>query len=237
VRLVEMSDRGARADPGRKRRLRQWLAIADVPLDQYGGAAIDAQLSNLDWVARAAVAHEAVVESFGSAPAVLPMKLFTMYASDERALDDLARKHERIATLIDRVANHREWGVRVQLDRVPATSSRTQTSRGRPAISGTSYLTQKKAQKQARLELALHASEVVADLYEALSACATDARRRGARDLTPEGSLLLDAAFLIPERRTTRFQRAVERHARVLARNGYQLRLTGPWPAYSFMQD
>src|SRR6266850_2633247 len=54
------------------------LAVADVPLARYGEAAIGRGLSNLEWVSRAAVAHEAVVESFIDAAAVLPMKLLTI---------------------------------------------------------------------------------------------------------------------------------------------------------------
>jgi hypothetical protein len=43
---------------------RLYAAVADAPLDKYGAAAINKGLTDLDWVSRAAVAHEAVVESF-----------------------------------------------------------------------------------------------------------------------------------------------------------------------------
>src|SRR6266542_1850493 len=59
------------AEPG------MYLAVADAPLRQYGEAAIKRGLADLEWVSRAAVAHEAVVESFVSATAILPMKLFS----------------------------------------------------------------------------------------------------------------------------------------------------------------
>src|ERR1700692_1738594 len=59
----------------------RFLVVADAPLDRYGEDAINRGLSDLDWVARAAVAHEAVVESFIGARAVLPMKLFTIFTS------------------------------------------------------------------------------------------------------------------------------------------------------------
>ena len=40
------------------------LVVADAPLNRYGEDAINRGLADLDWVSRAAVAHEAVVESF-----------------------------------------------------------------------------------------------------------------------------------------------------------------------------
>src|SRR5438034_760114 len=64
-----------------------YLVAADVPLARYGEAAIERGLSDLDWVSRAAVAHEAVVESFIDATAVLPMKLFTIFNNDARAIE------------------------------------------------------------------------------------------------------------------------------------------------------
>ena len=65
VRLIEQ---------GRSANLTKWLVVSDVPLDRYGEAAINAKLSDLEWVSRAAVAHEAVVESFGGAAAVVPVR-------------------------------------------------------------------------------------------------------------------------------------------------------------------
>src|SRR5229473_2309652 len=90
-----------------------FMAVADAPRDRYGEAAINRGLSDLNWVSRAAVAHEAVVESFISETAVLPMKLFTIFTSDDRAIAHVRAERQRIAAAVKRVANHQEWGVRV----------------------------------------------------------------------------------------------------------------------------
>src|SRR4051812_15254622 len=92
-----------------------WLVVADAPLSQYGGEIINRKLSDLDWVSRAAVAHEGVVESFIDQRAVLPMKLFTIFTSDERALEQVRTDRRRVNLLVKRVAHHLEWGVRVTL--------------------------------------------------------------------------------------------------------------------------
>ena len=51
------------------------------------------------------------------------------------------------------------------------------------------------------------------------------------------GPLLLDAAFLVPRTRATSFQALAARESRALARHGYTLTFSGPWPPYSFVQD
>jgi len=51
------------------------------------------------------------------------------------------------------------------------------------------------------------------------------------------GPLLLDAAFLVPRARARAFRAQAAREARALAKDGYGLTLTGPWPPYTFVQD
>jgi gas vesicle protein GvpL/GvpF len=218
-----------------------FMVVADAPLDRYGEAAINRGLGDLDWVSRAAVAHEAVVEAFVGETAVLPMKLFTIFTSDERALAHVRGQRQRLAGLVKRVANHQEWGVRVVLDRaraVAASQPARRTNAGRAPASGIAYLTSKKAQRDAAAELATRARDTVAALFDRLATGARAARRRTATELPMDsGPLLLDAAFLVPRSRATAFQRLAAREAKSLERQGYGLSVTGPWPPYTFVQD
>jgi hypothetical protein len=215
-----------------------FMAVADAPLDRYGEAAINRGLSNLEWVSRAAVAHEAVVESFISETAVLPMKLFTIFTSDDRAIDHVRAERQRIASVVKRVANHQEWGVRVVLDRAHVTAAAAKQAVSASTRTGVAYLTGKKVQRDAAAKLATHARETVASLYDRLAARSRVAKRRLAGELPVQGGpLLLDAAFLVPRARATSFQALTAREARSLARHGYRLTVSGPWPPYSFVQD
>lgn len=213
-----------------------YAAAADAPLDRYSETAINKGLTDLDWVSRAAVAHEAVVESFISETAVLPMKLFTIFTSDPRAVEHVRAERRRIAAVVKRVANHLEWGVRVVIDRPRAAAAKKKGAP--PARSGVAYLTQKKAQRDAVNELAANARETVAALYDRFAAKSRLAKRRLASELPVQGGpLLLDAAFLVPRARAASFQALAARESRALARHGYGLTFSGPWPPYSFVQD
>jgi hypothetical protein len=216
-----------------------WLVVADAPLDRYGEETINRKLSDLDWVSRAAVAHEAVVESFIDQRAVLPMKLFTIFTSDDRALDQVRGDRRRFDAMVKRVANHIEWGVRVTHLRANAKPVGIQpTSPPKVARTGMSYLSRKKAQRDAAVELTEHARETVAELYDRLAARSRLAKRRMASDLpVQEGPLLLDGAFLVPRSRATEFRALVTREARRLGRFGYQVSVSGPWPPYTFVKD
>ena len=63
-----------------------WLAAAGAPLDRYGAAAIEKGLRDLEWVSACALAHERVVEHVARLGAAVPMKLFTLFTTDARAL-------------------------------------------------------------------------------------------------------------------------------------------------------
>jgi Gas vesicle synthesis protein GvpL/GvpF len=223
---------------GGARRLKQWLIVADAPLTRYSESAINEKLHDLDWVSRAAVAHEAVVEAFLAAPALLPMKLFTIFLSDGRALEHV-RLHERdIQAVLKRVADREEWGIRVTMDRARAVLLGSAGAVRRRAASGAGYLTRKKTQRDRAAELGRHARTIVADVYDRLAEHATAARRRSAGELpASDGRLLLDAAFLIPRGRVKRFHAAAARDAKELEPQGYHLAITGPWPPYSFLND
>jgi Gas vesicle synthesis protein GvpL/GvpF len=222
VRLIDV-DRGL------------WLVVADAPLKRYGADAINPRLSDLDWVSRLAVDHETVIEWFIKSNAVLPMKLFTLFSNDARAVEHIAAERRRIDALLKRVAKRVEWGVRIVLGRQKASE---REAKPRRVSDGMSYLAHKKAQRDAASELAKRARVVVTDVYDQLSEQAALARRRPASELPVQGGpLLLDAAFLVPQSKSAQFRTFATRHARALMRSGYVVTVSGPWPPYSFIQE
>ena len=223
--------------------------VADVPARDYDEAALARGLQNLDWVGRRAMAHEAVVEHFLSARAVLPMQLFTLFTSEARALEHVRRDRARIERILTRVERQLEWGLRLTFDekaaresveqahrRGAATESGSGRSSDRPGTSGADYLTRKRDLLDVT-RVQLTAAKTAADrLYRAMSREATDARRRTATEQAAPGSrLLLDAAFLVPARKAGAFRSALRRNARKLEATGIVVSLTGPWPPYNFL--
>jgi hypothetical protein len=136
------------------------------------------------------------------------------------------------------VANQQEWGIRVVLDGRPAAPAAAKKHGESSAGTGASYLARKKAQRDASRELASHARETVAALFDRLAAKSGDARKRAASELSAAGGpLLLDAAFLVSRQRAALFKASAARESKALARDGYGLTLSGPWPPYTFVQD
>lgn len=242
VRLLAVPDSGAgRRVRGGSSSQPLWLVVADAPLDEYGETAINRRLSDLEWVSRAAIAHESVVESFIECPAVLPMKLFTIFMSDVRALEQVAGDRRHIRSVLRRVTNHHEWGVRVTMNAAAAETgdpTARATKRRRGPASGAGYLSLKKATRDRAANLRAQAHTVVSELYDRMGRDASDAKRRAASELPVQGGpLLLDAAFLIPHARSRKFAAIALRETKLLAAQGFRMTVTGPWPPYSFVQS
>jgi hypothetical protein len=232
--------------------------VSTVPAADYDERALAQGLRRLDWVGRRAMAHEAVVEHFLTAPAVLPMQLFSLFTSDDRALAHIARDRRRIDRILARLERKLEWGLRLTFDERSARAMVEEAHDGRsdqppsrlrrsaevsakaertgPTRSGAAYL----ARKRDLLDVTrgqLAAARKEADhLFTVMAREASESRRRRSTESAASGSrLLLDAAFLVPAKRTGAFRTALRRQARSLKASGIVVSLTGPWPPYNFI--
>jgi hypothetical protein len=215
-----------------------WLIVSDVDASEYGEAAIAKGLSNLDWVSRRAIGHEAVVEQFLSKSALLPMQMFTIFKSDERAISHVAGDRRRIERILRRVAGHVEWGVRLTWNEEAARDAVEQAHARRSVgtqRSGSAYLTRKRDLLDVSRTQLAKARGNATTFHRSLRKQARDAVRRTTTEQAAPGSrLLLDAAYLVPSTRAAAFRAAVRQHARKLAPSGIAAALTGPWPPYNF---
>lgn len=209
-----------------------WLIAADVPLSIYGSPELDGRLRDLDWVARAALAHEGVVEHFARSrsASVIPAKLFTMFSTLDKALTDVAGRRGSLDRVMRRIAGCEEWGIRIarQLPVAePVAPKRTRT--------GTAFLTARKAARDAVTNARAEAGAAAEDAFKRLARIARDATRRERRTEPGTNPPVLEAAFLVPVKARARFRAEAARSAKACAKAGVELTLTGPWPAYNFI--
>jgi hypothetical protein len=209
----------------------RWLLAADAPATRFGEAALERGLRDAAWVSTCALAHERFIEHFLGAAALLPMKLFTVFSSEQAAVAAMQRGARRTSALLRRLAGHVECGVRVRLasSLAPASAPRS-TGNG----AGRAFLEAKKAARDARHAALAEAAAGAARLDQELRGRSADARALA----PPPGAtpLLLDVAYLVPRNGVARFEQALADGAPALAALGCETTLTGPWPAYHFLE-
>ena len=233
---------------GRPRALRagrdRWVVVADVPLEQYGEQALADGLQDLDWVASRAMAHEAVVEHLARRASVVPMKLFTIFLTDERAIEDIEAARKTIDRAFRRISGAAEWSVRVFGAGDGAVAARAvrgstrlrQGSGGQALQSGAAFLRLKKKARDERRAAAVRAARIATAAHRALARIARASRIKPAVEGEAGARLLLNAAYLVSDDRRARFRAEAKRRARESRAAGCALTLTGPWPAYHFIE-
>ena len=214
-----------------------WAVVADAPLPDYGSEEIERRLADLSWVSDRALAHEQVVEHCAAHGTVLPMKLLTLFTTEERALAGLRQRRPEIERILERIAGRVEWGVRILFDEAQARRTAVETAaQDNPAASGTSFLQRKKAEQDGVRSLGARVRAEVERAFEELVAAAAEARRREPPTETMSRRLL-DAAFHVPRDGSEAFEEAVQRWAGELAGQACEVTLTGPWPPYNFVGE
>jgi hypothetical protein len=161
------------------------------------------------------------------------MHLFTLFTTDARVVQHVHSDRARIRRLLKRVEGKVEWGLRLTFDE---NTARAKVSR-RLVESGTDFLARKRDVLGIDRTRVKEARSAANRVYKSMSRLASAVQRRTSLERTAPGArLLLDAAFLVPVAKSGAFRSAVRQHVRELRPVGIAMSLTGPWPAYNFVE-
>jgi Gas vesicle synthesis protein GvpL/GvpF len=216
--------------------------VGDVGDREYGEAALRRNLEDLDWLARTARAHHAVLEAVAERGPVVPMRLATLFASDAGVTGALAERADDFRAALSLISARSEWGVKAYAVK-PADPAeepgRPVAGRESPATGpGAAYLQRRRAQLTASKDARSEALASARTTHAELGRFAVSSRLYPpqAPDLAGQQTpMVLNAAYLVADERAREFTAAVTELA---ARHRFvQLALTGPWPAYSFVGD
>lgn len=212
--------------------------VGSVPASSFGEEALHRNFEDLEWLDGVARAHNAVVTTLAWLGPTVPLRLATIYLDDLRvrlAVDEHETEFERT---LRHVTGRSEWGVKVMLD--PArlsdadTSHDSGTSETRPGA-GTAYLLRRRENLSARERVRRFGVTQADQIHAGLTALAADARRHRPQSPQLAGEtlpMILNAAYLVENEAAEEFGHAVTRYG--TEHPAVRLRLTGPWPPYSF---
>jgi hypothetical protein len=214
--------------------------VGDVPAGEFGQDALRRNLEDLEWLERTARTHHAIIETVAKEHTVVPMRLATVYSSDEAVAGMLEERAADFRAALTRIKGRAEWGVKAYATTQPeqrqSEGGRSEGGRTRTDESGAAYLKRRRAELAARQDTRQQALASADAIYAELGRLAVAARQYPLQSPEMTGrpaSMVLNAAYLVPDDRADDFADAVTglaaRHPAV------QLALTGPWPPYSFV--
>jgi Gas vesicle synthesis protein GvpL/GvpF len=210
--------------------------VSDVPLPEFGTESLHEQLEDLTRLEALARGHETVLDRALELGAVVPFRLCTIYASDASLAEMLERERGPLRESLERLRGAREWGVKGFL---AGGEARADEAEPAEASTGTEYLTRKRRAREAVEQARETVWEAVERIHAGLSEQAEAAvlarphdRRLSGRD----ADMVLNGSYLVPDARLEHFRSAVAELGERFRDAGIELELTGPWPAYHFVE-
>jgi hypothetical protein len=218
------------------------LAAFVTPVDDvdFSQRVIDARAKDVEWLGAIGYRHQNVMHALLHGGTIIPLRAFTLFASDESLRRHLENEGGRFNKLLDRLDGKQEWTLRVEFDPQlwsEALVRRVESLRAlsdeiASAASGKAFLLRKKLDDEKKRASKEAEQQVMAEIERAVMeklACDTVAETRQQRSgAFPQLNVLLDRD---EEARLEELRRELD--ARYAA-EGVTLALTGPWPPYTF---
>jgi hypothetical protein len=211
--------------------------VGTVGLDEFGEEGLRRNLENLDWLAKTARAHDAVISAVARFGPVVPMRMATVYLDDRRVLDLLEVRHDDFVAALAHVTDRAEMGVKAYAD--PSALRREQEpadTAGGAKMSGTAYLMRRRRALAADDDAFRIAAGHADRIHGLLMTHAVDGKRKPATDRSLSGRndwTVLNGTYLVDTAEIDAFRAAVASAGTA----GIELEITGPWPPYSFAGD
>lgn len=219
-----------------------------VALSEFGEDVLTEQVSDLSWLETNARRHEYILDCVREHAPLVPMRLCTIYRSDESVREMLAREHEFLVGALRRLAGRTEWGVKVFARASPVGEDRRSQSEAvreadeqlHDAGPGASYLLEKRLEGMREAEAEAELDDACASIHARLAGVAVEAKlnRVQPRELTSrDEQMLLNGVYLVDDRASGQFADLVAALQSEYGSQAVELELTGPWPPYNFVND
>ena len=205
-----------------------WAVVSDAPLERFTGDRLQQEMQDVEAISRHAVAHDAVIEFFFRRAQVIPLKLFTLFSSDEKAAAHVRGQLSVLNKMFAALRGLEEWGVRIIAGEVQAESARTLDS-------GRDYLQIKKRLHADTVAPPRATTRAIDGALRSMGRLASKMRQEALPAPGRGRPYAAGASFLVAAARRERWKKHAAALASSLAGQGHRLEMSGPWPPYHFV--
>ncbi len=207
--------------------------VSEVAVEDFGEAELRAHLADMGWVERIARGHEDVLDQLRREATVIPMRMCTVYRTQEGVREMLHRDAEDLQAALLHLKGRTEWGVKVF-----AAPARSRSEDVATAASGTAYMEQRRHARDEADRAAAELEEAAGRVHEELCGIAADglvvpSQRQEASGHSAQ--MVLNGVYLVDDDTESAFHERVHSLQAEFATSGLELQITGPWPAYNFV--
>ncbi len=219
--------------------------VEPVSSEEFSPETLEQRLQSVEWVARLARKHEAVLEAAMEHGPVIPARLCTLFSDVDAVKRSLAENEERFLSALARLAGRREWGLKIFCDtgRLQATAARADRqveafdAALATAAPGRAYVLTRQRDARAAQIAAARIDEMAGEILGTLESRTVESRLRPPLPTRATGRcepMVLNLAALVCAPKEGAFQAAIDELASRFGPEGLEFEVTGPWPPYSF---
>lgn len=219
--------------------------VSQVALEQFGQEALEANWEDLEWVASKARRHEGVQRSINSEQPLVPMPFCTIFRDEDSLRKVLAQHSSAFLETLASLEGKREWGLKMYCQRdilaQEARKSFQESNKGQDiddTSAGLAYFATKRIEKTVNEEVERLINEGTQSSHDRLADLSEEAviNSLQSKELSDrEEELLLNAAYLVADARLDNFRGELQQLIDTYGERGFIYELTGPWPAYNFV--
>lgn len=231
----------------------EWIAaggvaalVSRVPCAEFAPEPLRQNLNQLTWLERVARAHEGVLEAVLDQTTLVPLRLCTLYESEDGVRSMLRAQRTNLERALKDLAGREEWAVKLLVDPRLLSQEVQATDPDAVALAEELEGQSEAAAYMLRRRLERHVREGVDELAAGLAA---ELKRRlelegiefvtrppQNRELSQhEGEMLLNAACLVDAASLERMRGVVADFGAERSELGASVTITGPWPPYNFV--
>jgi signal transduction histidine kinase len=210
--------------------------VSDVPADSFDQPALDENVRDGRWLTPRARAHQEVnAAAHAALAASLPVPFGTIYRSDERIREMLRTRAAELRAKLAALRGRSEWVVGLHRDTVQAADHLAQVRDAMAHVPssagpGRKYLEKRRDEGELRAELRRLDEEASLAAHHALGRVSKSSFDEPV--VEDAGDLVARTTYVLRGEDEHRFADAVGGFNADWKARGYELRATGPWPAY-----
>jgi hypothetical protein len=213
--------------------------VTDVPLSEYGEAALRENLNRMEWLQATAVAHETVLEQILGRAELIPFRLCTVFAGEASLVAMLEGERRTFRHTLGRIRGATEWGVKAVAG-MPVEAPAGAGDGASEGGEGASYFAARREERERATQVRQLLGNVADEAHARLSEAARAAtlHRAQSKELGGyEGRMVLNGSYLVDDDHAHAFGEMVGELDARYREVGVRFELTGPWPPYNFTDE
>ncbi len=219
--------------------------VSKVSAREYGEETLPERSKDAEWVKSQIRRHASVLDGFKSSGTVMPVRFGSVYENEAGVAVMMSAEYDHVVETLDRLKDKQEWSLRMTRDSdrlgVKIASSGRTVEDSLDAIStGVAQFIKDEMGKAGELVddeiLATVTENCIRRTHDALMPWAVDGAQK-ALVTAPGVDMVFNAAYLVESAQMSDFKEEIERLSKEMEPLGMTLDLTGPWPAYHFVDS